>query len=503
MTTATATADPAGARRRLRLGFRARVLGSLVALVAATTAGWLIVQRALLLERLEREVGTALEQARDDLATLVGGVDPTTGRPFAGDVRAIFDSFLATNAPRDGQVFITFVGGSAYKSTLAPLRLDQDPALVARWGALTSGNHGRLDTPAGPVRYLAVPLVFDGTTEGTFVVAHFLRGERDEIDAGIRLSAVVAAGALLAATAVAWLVAGRLLRPVRRLTETAETIGEGNLSARIPVEGDDEIARLAATFNHMLDRLEDAFRMQRRFLDDAGHELRTPITVVRGHLEVMADDPDERRATLALVTDELDRMARIVDDLLVLAKAEQPHFLHLDTVEAADLTADLLANARALGPRDWRLDACATGELRADRQRVTQAGLNLVRNAIEHTEPDDEVGIGSAWADDGLRLWVRDTGPGVDRSDHDRIFERFTRGGVGPRRSEGAGLGLAIVASVAEAHGGRVELDSRPGQGATFTIVLPGAPPPPPPPSPYDDTVEIEIAAATQEYPRP
>jgi signal transduction histidine kinase len=193
----------------------------------------------------------------------------------------------------------------------------------------------------------------------------------------------------------------------------------------------------------------------------------------------MGDDPDDRRETIALVTDELDRMARIVDDLLLMAKADQPDFVRVDTVEVADLTADLLAKARTLAHRDWTLDAAAVGEIQVDRQRVTQAVLNLARNAVEHTSTG-AIAIGSAWHADGLHLWVRDEGPGVDAADRDRIFDRFARG-AGPRRSDGAGLGLAIVRSVAEAHGGRVELESRQGEGATFTIVLPGRPPPPEP----------------------
>jgi len=492
---------------RFRPGFRARVLGSFVALVAGATLLGLFVQRAVLLERLDAEVDASLEQERTELAALAGGRDPETGEPFAGDVRAIFDTFLERNVPVEGEAFLAFVDGAPYKSTPAPLRLDEEPQLASEWGSATAGTRGELSTQAGPVRYIAVPLTFDGRTEGVFVVVNFLRGEREEIEAGIRVAAGVAAVVLVVAGAVAWVVAGRLLRPVRRLTETAEAISDTDLSQRIPVEGRDEIARLAARFNEMLDRLSAAFTLQRAFIDDAGHELRTPITIVRGHLEVMGDDPDDRRETVGLVTDELDRMARIVDDLLLLTKAEQPDFVQPVTLEVADLTADLLTKARALGERDWRLDACATGELRADRQRVTQAVLNLVRNAIEHTSVGSEIGIGSAWGPGEARLWVRDTGPGVDPSEQDRIFERFARGGRGRRRSEGAGLGLAIARSVAEAHGGRVELESRAGAGATFTIVLPGTSSedptedptdPTPMVDPFDDTEEIDVREETR-----
>jgi two-component system OmpR family sensor kinase len=434
-----------GRRRPLRLGFRGRVLGfSALMLVAATGAG-LVVQRTVLLRRLDNEVAASLDQERRELEALAAGRNPATGQAFEGDVRSIFDTFLRRNVPGEGEVYLTFVDGAPYKTTLAPegVRLDENPELVQRWSSLQAGETGSLDTGAGPVDYLAVPLRSEGRTAAVFVVANFVQGERDEIESGIRVEAAVGAVVLVAAIGVAWVIAGRLLRPVRDLTDTARSITESDLARRIPVDGDDEIAELADTFNEMLDRLAGAFAAQRAFIDDAGHELRTPITIVRGHLELMGDDPQDRRETVALVIDELDRMARIVADLLLLAKAEQPDFVQLEPVEIRDLTTELLMKARALGDRDWRLDACASGR------------------------HDGEV-----------HLWVRDSGPGVDPADRDRIFERFARGGRGPRPSDGAGLGLAIARAVADGHAGRVDLVSRPGAGARFTLVWPdhGAP---------------------------
>ena len=475
MTTAVTTTATMTERRRLRLGFRARVLGFSAALLLAATIAGLVVQRAVLLERLEREVATELDQERREMEVLAAGRDPTTGDPFEGDVRAIFDTFLGRNVPHEGEVYLTFVDGEPYQATRAPggVRLDQDTSLVEQWTSLTSGDRGRLDTEAGEVHYVAVPLRTEGRTAGVFVVANFVQEERQEIDTSIQVEAAVAAGVVLVALGAAWIIAGRLLRPVRDLTDSARSITETDLSRRIPVEGDDEIAELARTFNEMLDRLVAAFAVQRAFVDDAGHELRSPITIVRGHLEVMGDDRRDREETIALVTDELDRMARIVEDLLLLAKAEQSDFVQLEPVELSDLTTELLIKARVLGERDWRLDACATGMVLADAQRMSQAILNLARNAVEHTGTGAVIAIGSSRRAGEIRMWVRDTGPGVDPAETDRIFERFARGGTGPRRSDGAGLGLAIVRAVAAAHQGTVGVQSRPGEGATFTIVLP------------------------------
>jgi signal transduction histidine kinase len=453
----------------------------MVALLVGALLLGLLAQRAVLLARFDRSVDEALQQERGEVEQLAGGTNPATGEPFGADVAAIFDTFLARNLPNEGEVFLTLVDGQPYKATLAPgdVRLQDDPQLVARWASLTEGERGSVGTAEGEVRYLAVPLRADGASQGVFVVADFVRAERDEIESTIRTEAVVSLIVLVVAAGVAWWTAGRLLRPVRQLTDAAEGIDDTDLGRRIPVEGDDEIARLARRFNEMLDRLEGAFASQRAFVDDAGHELRTPITIVKGHLAVMGDDPEDRRRTMAVVDAELDRMARIVEDLLVLAKAEQPDFLRPEPVEAADLTTSLLVRAQALGPRRWALDECAVGPLEADAQRLTQAVLNLARNALEHTPDGTEVAIGSRWELDGLRLWVRDRGPGIPAAERDHVFERFGRGTAARPRSEGAGLGLAIARSVAEAHGGRLELADTPGGGATFTIVLPGLPPPP------------------------
>jgi signal transduction histidine kinase len=281
---------------------------------------------------------------------------------------------------------------------------------------------------------------------------------------------------LLIASALAWVIAGRVLAPLRTLRTTAQAITETDLTRRLDVHGDDEIAELGRTFNAMLDRLEAAFASQRALVSDAGHELRTPITIVRGHLELLGDDPAEREETISLVTDELDRMARFVDDLLLLAKAEQTDFLRPGPLDLDVLTDELYAKAKALADRDWRLAGSGTGRLVADRQRLTQAVVQLAQNAVQHTEPGDRIALGSAIHDGAARLWVADSGPGVPDHEQAAIFDRFHRGSD-RRRSDGAGLGLAIVRAIAEAHGGRVELDSRAGHGATFTLIVPTEPP--------------------------
>jgi signal transduction histidine kinase len=179
------------------------------------------------------------------------------------------------------------------------------------------------------------------------------------------------------------------------------------------------------------------------------------------------------RATVALVDDELGRMNRMVSDLLLLARSEQPAFLQVEPVDVAALTADVVDKVQRLGDREWVLETAARMDARLDPQRITQAVVALADNACRHTGPGDRIGLGSQLTGGRLRFWVSDTGPGVAPADRGRIFERFARGTTAARRSDGAGLGLSIVRAIAVAHGGQVVLDTVPGRGATFTVEIP------------------------------
>jgi signal transduction histidine kinase len=165
-------------------------------------------------------------------------------------------------------------------------------------------------------------------------------------------------------------------------------------------------------------------------------------------------------------------MSRMVDDLLLLARAEQPDFLRLEDVDIGQLTKQLHVKAQGLGSREWRLERVGSGLIRADGQRLTQAIMQLAHNAARHTEDGDVIWIGSAAGNGSAQLWVRDQGPGIPQADQERIFTRLARGRH-TGRLEGTGLGLSIVRAIAEAHGGEVHVTSRPGAGATFTVVVP------------------------------
>jgi len=464
--------------RRPAASTRTRILGWYVVIMLAAIVLGLLIQRYILIAQVDDDVNNELDQQFIELQQLSAGLNPETGEPFADDVEAIFDLFLSRNVPEENEALFTLVDGAPYASTITQVQLFDDPQIVAEWAAIENRTRAEIDTDAGRVRYLAVPVEAGGETRGTFVSVMFLSERRSDVNRVIRDGAIVFGSVFVLASAVAWFAAGRILRPVRLLTNAAHNINDANWSGRIPVRGDDEISELARTFNDMLDRLEDAFSTQRRFVDDAGHELRTPITIIRGHLELLSTDPAERSDTMRLVMDELDRMSRIVDDLLLLAKSEQPDFLDVHPLDVAEFTNDIAAKAVALGNRDWTVAEASETVMIADRQRLTQAIMNLARNAVEHTTDGATITIGSREEGANVHFWVRDTGVGISHEEQQRIFERFARSRERRAKAEGAGLGLAILEAIVIAHDGRIQLESAPGQGSTFTLILPADGPP-------------------------
>jgi signal transduction histidine kinase len=444
-------------------------------LLVLSEAVSVVAERQILRARASERVDADLTREVEELRRLVAeGIDPNTGRPFAGDLQAIFNVVLQRNVPSQREAIFTYLGTRPYRSSVGnpdDRRLDTE---LRALGGVTTPRRGEVQTSRTLIRYVAVPVSVGGERRGAMVVTADLGAERAEVDDLIRITGAVTLAVLVLAIGLAWVIAGRVLAPLRQLTDTARSISESDLTRRLEVHGDDEIAELTRTFNAMLERLESAFASQRAFVSDAGHELRTPITIIRGHLELLGDDPQERRETIDLVSDELDRMTRFVEDLLTLARAERSDFLRLEEVDLDLLTEELMAKASALAPRDWRLERIGAGTLRADRQRLTQAVMSLADNAVHHTGDGARIVLGSELHGGRARLWVGDDGPGIPLADQERIFDRFAQAGT--RRADGTGLGLAIVRAIVEAHGGRVELHSAPGEGSTFILDLPTEP---------------------------
>lgn len=465
--------------RRGLASVRFRMLVGYVVLLSVALTIAIVVTRQVQHARADREIEREQAQEVAELRRLAGGRNPTTGEPFGSDAAAIFRTYLDRNVPSDDEAFYTIVDGNGFLFSNTSPPLFDDPQFLPSWNVETPTAATTMTDVAdiGEVRWLAVPLFSGDSVAGVFVVASFPADDHREVGQVIRVILITGLAVLVVTSALAWSLAGRVLRPVRELTEMAEQINESDLSARIPVEGHDELARLGTTFNEMVDRLEHGFIAQRRFLNDAAHELRTPITIARGHLEVLGDDPAERAETVAVVTDELDRMSRYVGDLLVLAKSEQPNFLVTEPIDLGELTLDLFQRIRNLGARSWVLDATPPAgvvTIVADPERLSQAVVNLAANAVQHTDEGAEIGFGVSAVASTAKLWVRDSGPGVDPAIIDLLFDRYARAATSrSRRPEGTGIGLSIVEAIARAHGGSVSVENRPGHGATFTVSIP------------------------------
>ena len=450
-----------------------------MALLLVAGLATILIVRSVLLVELDDEVESSLAQEVGEFRSLAGGIDPATGEPFAGKVKRIFTVFLSRNIPSEGEQLIAIPAEGPIRSRAAARADVPLDFLTEGWRDLTQSERGEIETDAGPVRYLAVPVLDQGSPAGTFAVANFLAGEREEVDEAVRVVAIVAAIILIGGSAAAFLAVGKVVAPLRDLRDAARSVSGSDMTQRIEVRGDDELAELGRTFNTMLERLDLAFSTQREFIRDAGHELRTPIAIVRGHLELMAEEDEgdpERRETLEMLNGELDRMTRFVNDMLLLAKAERPDFLQLETLDLGALCEETLQKSRALGEREWTITARADRTIVGDRHRLTQALVNLASNAVANSVPGERISIGSRVVGDEATLWVEDEGRGIDPAEHERILEPFRRGRGA--RYEGSGLGLPIVAAIAAAHGGRVEIDSELERGTTVTLRLPVEGPP-------------------------
>jgi signal transduction histidine kinase len=469
-------------RSLIRLWSQARtqILVWYIVLMTGSTIGAILAIRHTLFVELDTRVKTSIHQELEEFKRLQSEHRLIEGQTLAEDVATLFDVFLSRNVPEDDEFFITILDGRFYdaSSRALPKLLQPDSQLVKQWEKITRQEFRQNTTSDGEIVYLAYPIYVNERFKGVFVVAHITTGERKEVQDMLVVITNIMLWVLVIASLIAWLTAGRILKPLQALTKAARNISESDLTERIVIKGNGEVMELANTFNDMMERLEQAFTNQRQFTNDIGHELRTPITIIRGHLELMGNDPQEQDETLALVIDELDRMTILVNDLLLLAKSEQPAFLRLELIALDLLMAELYAKAQAIAPRQWKLerqlDVVGDGQIYGDRYRITQAVMNLVLNATQHTHPSDWIILGAAITNTEVQIWVEDTGEGIASEDQPHIFKRFSRGNNHQiRGADGSGLGLAIVQSIAHAHGGTIRLQSNLGTGSTFTIVLP------------------------------
>jgi heavy metal sensor kinase len=299
--------------------------------------------------------------------------------------------------------------------------------------------------------------------------------------------------ALVLATAGGYALARKSLSPVDAMAAHAASIGAGTLHERLPApRADDELGRLAAVFNSLLERLDQSFQRQRQFMADASHELRTPVAIVRGEAELALSRPEraeaDYRAALRTVGHEARRLSQIVNDLFLLARAEAgERQLHRSSLYLEELVGDCVASVRTLAA-ERRITLCYSPEAElpftGDDKLLRRLVVNLLDNAIKYTPEGGRVDVDLSGPGDGVpgaRITVRDTGRGIPDADRERVFERFYRvrdaatdGGLGD--GSGAGLGLPIAAWVAQAHGGTLRIEESGPGGTTFVAELPTSP---------------------------
>ncbi len=445
-----------------------------VLLLAVILAGFSAGIYVTLRHNLYANLDDSLQTRSADLLPLVRyeGAAPTltesvslSGGNLDEQFVRVYDNAGRLTFDNSGGVGVVAVDGPAIEKALAG-------------GTATRGT----DVNGEPFRVRVVAIEQNGATVGALEVGRAADDVSDALRSLLLILGIAYPVTLALASMGGIFLAGRALAPIDKLTRLARRISAEDLSQRLDLRlPDDEVGRLARTFDDMIARLEDAFRRQRQFTADASHELRTPLTAVKGQVEVALTRPREAEAyrdVLQNVNEEVDRLIRLVGSLLTLARADAGQIpLSPEVISVADLVASAVEQVRpAAQQRNVGLDL-APGPpvtLRADEDLLLQLLLNLLDNALKYTPAAGAVSAG--WTADGafVGLWVRDTGAGIAPEHLPHIFDRFYRADKSRSRAGGgAGLGLSICRWIAEAHGGSISVESTPGQGSTFTARFP------------------------------
>ena len=387
----------------------------------------------------------------------------------------LLERFIQRSSPdTDEQILAVVDGRVVLRSGGSDLRLDQNQSFLNLATAVSSTTVGDFELEGEQFRWISVPV--SSEVDSGFLVSVFsLESQQAQANAALASFIGIALLALSLVSLLGWFGSGRIFRPIKQISSAAAEIGHANLSGRVPVSGNgNELDQLAIEFNSMLDRVEQSFENQKQFVDDAGHELRTPLTVIRGHLDLLANDPKANAQSMDIVRDELARMSRLVSDLQTLTKSNQPGFTKKESIDLQVLGDELFVKAEALAERTWIQAPFDQGvDYELDRQRITQAVLQLADNACSQTKPGDQIEIGISATNTEISIFVGDSGPGIPERDRERIVKRFARGANHSEHGEGSGLGLAVADAIARAHDGRLEIGDSSLGGAKVAIVLP------------------------------
>ena len=401
-------------------------------------------------------------------------------RPAAEQLPAFSEQYLRTRILPDGESLAVVLPDGSLIGSAGSRALLSAPTVMA-WSQTPPSAGVKRQLTVADKSYLvaAAPMVSGGHAVATVVAAADLQRVHRDLGRVRDLAIGLAVIALGAAVGGSYLMLRQLLRRIGRITDTAFDIAAGSLERRLhEPDTNDEVGRLAATFDVMADKLYAAMAAQRRLLSDVSHQLRTPLTVARGHLEVLertgAEDPAAVRETVDLVVDEIDHMRGLVEQLLMLGHALEPDFLTLEPIDLRSFCRELVDTTRVIASRRWELSDVPDVVLRVDAGKLRGAMLNLIDNAVRATHDGDVVAVAVSRDWQGqTTLAVDDNGPGIAPERRRQVLGRFARGGAAD--SQGTGLGLAIAQAVARAHGGELVINDSPQGGCRVAIVLPAS----------------------------
>jgi len=461
---------------RWQPSIRLRLTAWYVFLLALILIAFSLILYAALSNQLYRDVDDLLRSEADGVASQIGEAETEFENGGLRIPNLPASEYLVRLFDRSGREVL-----STGELQGAPI----DRAALTE-AAQRGGAFHTLNTDGSQVRAYLAPLLHDGEIRGFLEVAESLSA----VDAALRdlaLILIVAVPATLALASLGGLfIADRALRPIDTITREARRIGEQNLGRRLNLNlPDDEVGRLARTFDAMLARLDAAFQRQRRFTADASHELRTPLTVMKTNLGVTLNRPRDAEAyhaALAQLEDEVDRLTRLTDDLLLLARADAGRpLVQPRRMDAAEVTRQVVDDLRPLAEvksLELRLDAPDTLPMHGDPDRLQRMLANLIENAIKYTQRGHvDVCLETEPAKSqpaSVRFVVVDTGSGIAAEHLPHLFERFYRVDESRSREQGgSGLGLAIAHSIAAAHGGAIEVNSQVDLGTTVVVTLP------------------------------
>ncbi|WP_298130066.1 ATP-binding protein [Micropruina sp.] len=409
---------------------------------------------------------------------LIATADVDDGKLQVDDDPVILDAGLTDELRSRGLSIQIFGPSGAVLQSLGPYAsLAVEPAVLREALAGRSSLHTRPDPEGtGSVRVLTQPMLIDGKVGAVIQIAESLRSI-DALRERLLLSLLLGSPMIVAAAGVGgYYLAGRALRPIDHIVATARRISAHDLTERLGLPPSrDEVGRLAGTFDEMLGRLDEAFQRERRFSNDAAHELRTPLAAMQSILSVIAEQrrtPAEYEAALADLSEETDKLRALTDDLLRLARAEASEPLW-EPVDLAELVPEVVDSLRPLTDADRVRLTCLTegdASVVGDTDALIRLLVNLLDNAIKHT-PAGSIAVTVRGLPDEVRIAVTDTGDGIAAEHLPHVFDRFYRAEES-RTTAGTGLGLAICREIVHTHGGDIEVTSEPGAGSTFTVRL-------------------------------